>query len=133
MLRVSGRFKKNEKAVYFIKRIGNIGRSSIKRFVDYSFRTVNLKLGATGFKLWVSFANIQDNLMTYNIANNFDTYNRSFISNKFSLPYYYMSLSSFYLKFKNKYYTRYNSYARVVPKAMLSMNRSLLTKYSYIF
>lgn len=50
-VKLSGRFKKNEKAVYMMRKVGNIGRYDIKRFVDYSYSTARMRLGVTGIKV----------------------------------------------------------------------------------
>lgn len=50
-IKLSGRFKKNEKAVYMLRKVGNLGRYDIKRFVDYSCSVARMRLGVTGVKV----------------------------------------------------------------------------------
>lgn len=59
-IKFSGRFRKNEKAVYFTKNVGSLGRSDVKRHIDYAFTTVRMRLGMTGVKIWLSYANSSD-------------------------------------------------------------------------
>jgi hypothetical protein len=59
-VQLAGRFKRSEKAVFLMKSIGSIGRSDVKRKVDYSQGFIKQKLGVTGIKIWLSYANNYD-------------------------------------------------------------------------
>jgi hypothetical protein len=50
-VQLAGRFKRSEKAVFLMKSIGSIGRSDVKRKVDYSQGFIKQKLGVTGIKI----------------------------------------------------------------------------------
>lgn len=62
-VKLSGRFRKNEKAVYLTRKLGSIGRYDIKRYVDYSFATARMRLGVTGIKVWMSYSSGVDMLI----------------------------------------------------------------------
>lgn len=70
-IKLSGRFKKNEKAVYMLRKVGNIGRYDIKRFVDYSFSTARMRLGVTGIKVWAALPSSKDMLIKAKFNNHF--------------------------------------------------------------
>ena len=68
-VKLSGRFRKNEKAVYLTRKLGSIGRYDMKRRVDYSFATARMKLGVTGIKVWMSFSASEDMLVKTRVSN----------------------------------------------------------------
>ena len=140
-VKLSGRFRKNEKAVYLTRKLGSIGRYDIKRYVDYSFATARMRLGVTGIKVWMSYSSNLDMLAKTKINNLSNVIDARWLdptlskSKLFSIPI--RVLRSSVLKRRCSWSSALNkfSYKSFILSNQINIRKSrfLLARYSYIY
>lgn len=134
-VKFSGRFKKNEKAVYMTKNVGSIGRYDIKRGVDYSYKVARMRLGVTGVKVWLAYSSVYDMRVKTGITNKMNPMSISWLISKKSkniIPSVTLKYSNFYRIFlKNNIEGVYST--RSASLLELATSKNLLARYSYIY
>lgn len=135
MVQLSGRFKKNEKAVYLTKHIGSVGRYDIKRGLDYATHSARMRLGVTGIKVWLAYAVASDMKIKTDLSKNYvSSYAQWAVNNStIFLPIKQLKKSTYYHFISTKANSDITLFNRVPFIYSIGYSRSLLAKYSYIY